>query len=241
MITIVTFKWTPFAGYRSQYGPEHVLALRDMVARHYPHPHRFVCVTDDASGLESVETVPLWPDYAHVQNPMGRHNPSCYRRLKLFDPAIESVLGTRMICLDLDTVIVDDVTPIFQRQEPFIIWGKADYPKQWYNGSIFALTAGARPQVWSMFNPRTSPRQAKMAGKAGSDQGWISFVLGPGEATFTAADGVYSYRCDIAPVNNLLPPNARIICFHGRKDPWHYDCRDIPWVREHYYGSRRSA
>lgn len=234
MITVCTFKWRPPAGYRSTFGPAAVLALRDMVARHYQAPHRFVCITDDATGLERVETIPLWPDHANVPSPHGRGNPSCYRRLKLFDPAIEELLGARIVSMDLDTVIVGDLAPIFNRSEDFVIWGQSDMATQWYNGSLFMLTAGSRPQVWTDFDPVTSPRLALAARKFGSDQGWISYKLGRHEATWGQKDGVYSYRVHIRPQGNVLPANARVVNFHGKVDPWSYTAQQVPWIRQHY-------
>lgn len=233
MLTVCTFRWKPPAGYRSSFGPDAVLRLRDMVARHYPHPHRFVCITDDQRSLKQVETLPLWDDLAGVPSPHGRGNPSCYRRLKLFDPAIETLLGPRFVSLDLDTVIVGDLSPIFHRTEDFIIWGETD-PRSFYNGSMLMMTAGARPQVWTDFNPRKSPMLTKRAGKFGSDQGWISYCLGPGEARWGRQDGVYSYRVHISPQGNVLPADARIVMFHGRVDPWSFRGQQIDWVRTHW-------
>lgn len=236
MLTFVTFKWKPQPRYRSQFGPEAVNALRRMVARHYPHEHRFVCVTDNHRGIGSdVEIVPLWDDHATVVNPNGRHNPSCYRRLKLFAPDAGETFGERIVCMDLDTVIVSDLTPLFAGGEDFKIWGQSDYPRsQWYNGSLWMLRTGALSQVWTEFDPRTSPRKAASSGAKGSDQGWLSYILGPKQPTWGMADGVYSYRVHIAPHGNVLPENAKFIAFHGKTDPWSYRVSHIPWIREHY-------
>lgn len=234
-LTVVCFKWRPpWPGtYRSTFTAEHVRTLRAMVARHYATPHRFVCVTDDAADLADVDTIPLWPDHATVPSPHGRGNPSCYRRLKLFDPTIGALLGPRFVAVDLDTVITGDLRPLWDRPDDFMIWGETD-PRSFYNGSMMMLSAGARPHVWTTFNPKTSPRAAHKAGRFGSDQGWISHVLGPGESMWGRKDGVYSYRVHICPAGGALPPNARIVFFHGRVDPWSYDAQQIPWVREHY-------
>lgn len=233
MITVICFKWKPHAMARATYGPETVLLLRAMVARWYPHPHRFVCVTDDPKGLENVEVVPLWRDFADVPSPHGGKNPSCYRRLKLFDPAIADLFGPRFIAVDLDCVITGDLTPIFDRPEPFVMYGDTN-PKTHYNGSLILMTAGARPKVFTTFDAKLSPRKHYQSGCFGSDQGWISYCLGPGERKFTKADGIYSYRNELRQ-SHRLPPGARIVVFHGDLKPWS-PCvqRDEPWLREHY-------
>lgn len=238
MISVVCWKWQPPAGYRSTFGPQTVNVLRRMVARHYPDPHRFICVTDDRDGLDpEVEVIPAWNDFASLPAPSGRRNPSCYRRLRAFAPDIAEAFGPRFVSLDLDMVIAGDLRPIWNRPEPFVIWGDTN-PRTFYNGSMFLMDAGARPQVWTSFHPLTSPQQATAAGHFGSDQGWISHCLGPKEATWTPADGVYSFRNHLngetAHPKTALPPNARVVVFHGAVDPWSPSAQRLQWVREHY-------
>lgn len=234
-MNVVCFKWTPPRAYRSQFAAEHVNTLYRMVRRHYAGLESFLCVTDCAEGLEpGVEAVPLWPDFATVPSPHGGHNPSCYRRLKLFDPAIASVLGRRFVSLDLDTVILRDLTPLWERPEDVVFWGDTN-PRTHYNGSMMLLTAGARPQVWTDFDPAVSPRTAMSVGCFGSDQGWISYRLGKGEARWTREDGVYSFRNDLATNMRRVPANARVIFFHGNQDPWSpYIQTNCPWVITHW-------
>lgn len=234
-LTFVCWKWPPTNGYRSTFGPETVNVLGKMIARNYPEPHRFCCVTSETRGLnKSVEVIKPWNDFAHVPSPSGGRNPSCYRRLRAFHPDIEAVFGPRFVSLDLDVVITADIRPLFDRPEDFMIWGDTN-PRTFYNGSIFMLKAGARPQVWTTFNPATSPRLARDAGHFGSDQGWISKCLGPNEAKWTTDDGVYSYRNHIRERGGTLPENARIVVFHGLGDPWSPEIYSrVPWVREAY-------
>ena len=235
MISVVCFKWRPRAGYRSSYAPDTVNVLRRMVARNYGKPHRFICVTDDGEGLDpEVEVVPLWDDYAEVPNPSFANGPSCFRRLKVFSRDIGAVLGERFVCMDLDTVVTGDLSPILDRTEDFIAWRNPS-PRWPLNGSMFMLNAGARPQVWETFDPKTSPAISHAAGCHGSDQGWMSYVLGRNEATWGPEDGIYSYNMDLRRLGNKLPKKAKMVMFHGRLDPWSPEARKCAtWLPEHY-------
>lgn len=233
-LTFVCWRWQPEPGYRSSYAPETVYALRDMIARHYAKPHRFVCVTDRPQDLTGVDTIPLWSECATLKSPFGRSYPSCYRRLKVFAPDAGQLFGERLVSIDLDVVIVGNLEPLFDRPEDFVIWGESDFPtKQKYCGSLWLLKTGSRPQVWTDFNERTSPQQAWHAGARGSDQAWLSYKL-PGEATWGRQDGIYSYRKHIGPHGGQLPKDARVVIFHGKTDPWDYRALQHPWVRQHY-------
>lgn len=234
--SVICWKWKPQSGYRSTYGPETVNALFRMVSRHYRHPHRQICVTDDPRGIDpAIEIVPMWMEYAHIPSPHGRKNPSCYRRLRAFAPDAADFFGARFVSLDLDTVIVDDLTPVWDRPEDFVIWGDTNpQPGSHYNGSMFLSTAGTRTQAWTAFDPATSPRLSLQAGCWGSDQGWLSYVLGGGEARWTTTDGVYSYRNHIKAGSRRLPVNARVVSFHGNVDPWSLEAQRLDWVRAHY-------
>lgn len=235
MLTIVCFKWAAPPGYRSTFTGRNVDVLRRMVRRHYPDPHRFVCVTDDPSGIteKDVEIFQLWPDHSNVRNPSGAKNPSCYRRLRIFAKNAGEWLGERFVCVDLDCVIVGDMRPVWNRTEPFVIW-KSSSPGNFYNGSMFMLDAGARSEVWRDFDPELSPRETKGARLYGSDQAWIAYRLGGGEATWSGADGVYSMRNEVGKGNQALPANAKIVFFHGRGDPWDADQQRIAWVAKNY-------
>lgn len=235
MLSVVCWKWTPKTNYRSKFAAEHVNTLASMVARHFHEPYEMVCVTDNWKGIDSsVRIVPLWRDFERIDSPHGGGNPSCYRRLKAFDSAMAHVLGKRFVSVDLDVVITGDVTPLWTRKEDFVIWG--DQLKGTpYNGSMWLMTAGARHRVYAEFDPETSPETTLRAKLLGSDQAWISHILGPGEATWTANDGVYAYRTHVRRNKYQLIDDARIVFFQGNIDPWsEFAKKYSPWVREHY-------
>lgn len=234
-MTVVCWKWTPAKNYRSEFSAERVNTLAKMVGRHYPHPHRIVCVTDDPVGIDpSIGIVKLWPDLGQLSNPHGTHQPSCYRRLKAFSADAVHWFGERFVSVDLDCVIVGDMSPLWNRTEEFIIWSGETDKRVWCNGSMWMMTAGARRIVWDTFNPKRSPNEAKRAGYFGSDQGWIAHCLGRKEAKWTIHDGVYSFRVHLKEGRKPLPKDARIVFFHGKLDPWHSYSQAIPWVQEHY-------
>lgn len=231
-LTVVTWLWTPSSSYRSSFSWAQVSVLASMVRRHYPRPHRFCCITNVPGAAVGVERIPDPAAFADIASPHGRRNPSCYRRLALFGP-FGATLGTRLVSLDLDVVITGDLRPLWDRPEDLVLL-KDTGKRGGYNGSMLLLTPGCRPQVWDRFDAMASPQQALLAGRFGSDQGWISYVLGDGEAVWTAADGVYSYRNELLP-SGSLPPDARMVVFHGANvDPWLPHMRRIEWIASAY-------
>ncbi len=238
MLSVICWKWKPRqANYRSKFGPEAVNTLRAMVARHYPNPHRFICVTDDPKGIASdIEILPLWTEFAHLRNPSGPNNPSCYRRLRAFAPEAATYFGERFVSLDLDVVITGDLRPVWDRPEDFVIFGDTSAQTP-YNGSMFLLTAGARPRVWTEFDPIRSPYLTQRARLFGSDQAWIRYCLGKHEAVWGPQDGIYSFRKHIQRTASDLPSDARVVVFHGAVDPWSQEAQKLAWVRQHYHGA----
>lgn len=240
--SVVCWRWKPAEWYRSQYPPSTVNTLRAMVARWYPKPVRFICVTDDPTGLDPrIEALPPWNDYADVKPPQGGKNPSCYRRLRAYHPEAAQWFGQRFAMLDLDTVITGDLLPLFDRPEDIVLAGDTN-PSTFYNGGLLLMTAGCRPQVWETFDPVKSPHKAKVAGHYGSDQGWISYCLGPHEAKFTKAHGVYSLRNDFVRQRRKdLPADCRLVMFHGNLDPWKKEAGLYPWVDRFYHDREEVA
>ena len=237
MIDVVCFKWKPaWVMYRSAYTGEHVNTLFDMVKRHYANPFRFSCVTDDPRGIDDrIRVLPLWDDHATLTSLHGIQNPSCYRRLRLFGRDARDLVGERFVWLDLDMVITGNLRPIFDRPEDLIMW-EGTASRNFYNGAMVMMTAGARPKVWEDFDPVKSPRAAQAAGFLGSDQAWINHCLGPGEARWTRADGCYSWRMHLRFNRGILPADSRIVNFAGSSgDPWQKPIqRSAPWIAEHY-------
>lgn len=244
MLTVCVFKWQGNGHGRKKFKAWHVNRMAAMFRRCLPLPHEFVCVTDDPAGLDStVRPVQLWSDHAEVPNPHGPREPACYRRLKLFSHHAADLIGERILAIDLDMVLTGDISPLVQRAEPVVLL-TTDQPNIPVNGSLVLLTPGAAGEVWSSFNPATSPTLARRSACHGSDQGWLAYHLLNGclkgvAGTWTPGPdecGIYFFGQHMRRQmrQGKLPPDARIVSFHGRGEPWGPTEQLLPWVEKHY-------
>jgi hypothetical protein len=240
MIHFVTWKWGQ-PGFKTTYTAQHVNVMAAMLARHCPMPHRTICVTDERSHI-AVETYPLWDDHSRLMNTSGKHLPSCYRRLKLFDEATQRALdipaGDRVCSIDIDGLIVDDITPLVGRPEPFLGWTvPGTKHAKVINGSMWMFTAGQQYQwMWDGFDPVRSPEESLKAGFFGSDQSYISSQLVYGQDTggWTSSDGVLSYPREVR-ANRRLPAHSRVVFFHGKRKPWDTHTRlESRWIDKYW-------
>jgi hypothetical protein len=205
-----------------------------MVERNYRNEHQVVCFTDDDRGIDRrVRVYPIRNLHSDLQNPLGPDYPSCYRRLVAFAPDFETYVGERFVSVDLDCVIVDDVTDLWDRQEDIVFWQSALRAPD-YNGSMWMVRTGSRPELYDEFDPKVTPGLTRAAGKLGSDQGWFSLRC-PGEAVWTQEDGVWAWKPQLRNRNWLLPRGTRIVFFPGAEQPWQEATQDrAAWVKQHY-------
>jgi len=227
-LKVVCFKWRRIAGgyqlpHVCDYGPDHVRILKAMVERHLRIPHDFICITDDTTGLDGIQTIPIWDKCLDLGG--------CYNRLYAFSQEMANVIGDRFVMIDLDCVIVKDITPLFEAPTDFKINGYYHPDRdQHYNGSMILMDAGARRRVWDTFDPVESPKILENLDYViGSDQAWIRHALGKGEERFSEAEGVYNF---LKLKHGSLPGDARMVFFAGKRDP--SQCKHIDWVRENW-------
>lgn len=235
-ITFVCWRWQPTPNYRSKFPPETISTLKSMLGRHYHGPHELICITDRPAEVpQGIRAIQLWDDFKNVPSPHGRGYPSCYKRLKLFSKLGAELIRTPRFCsIDLDVVVISDITSLFTHTLDFKMYGDTARGTP-YNGSLIYSRVGAHPELWSEFDPLVAPRLSLAKRYIGSDQGWIAVCLGPDKPKFTKKEGVYSFRNEVLPRGGALPPDARLVVFHGQPDPWekHTQVR-YPWVAKHY-------
>jgi hypothetical protein len=220
----VGWKWKQ-PGCRSAYDEHHVNVWASMLRRSFKGEARIICITDDPKGVQC-ETFPLWSDHATVPNPNGLDLPSCFRRLKIFSEpqtrAMGIAKGSKVVSMDLDVVLLGDVTDFFAHAtNEFMGWRRPGTPQHppGYNGSIFMFRTGTLDHVWDTFDPVRSPIKARRIKHYGSDQGWMSYCLSATAPGWGKLDGIYSFSSDICA--KPWPPNARIVMFNGKAKPWH--------------------
>ena len=129
-----------------------------------------------------------------------------------------------ILALDLDVVIVDDITALVDRPDPLVCW-RVGYAGV-YSGSILLMDAGVLDPLWRAFHadPDGYPRRA-WPGGVGSDQAMLNYFLSrPYQtirpAVWTEADGFVTFfgagyekleRLGVGPTNPNLRPGARIV------------------------------
>jgi hypothetical protein len=239
--TIVLWKWTQ-PGFKHLYTAEHVNIVGDMIRRNLNGLKAdIVCVTDDPKGIEPhVRTFELWNDHSALPNRSGINLPSCYRRLKLFDPMTQERMGiergSRIVSMDLDTIIAGNLQPLLAKPNHFVGWGvRGTHHLRVFNGSMFMFTAGENQQIWLKFDPRSTPDRCHKAGFMGSDQSWISynFARDPTCGTWAYPQAV-SYPKEVRK-RPVLSRGTVMVMFHGKFKPWHELTQtESPWVKQHW-------
>lgn len=241
MLHIVLWKWSqPNA--REVYTAHHINVMARMLHRNLAGVrYRVICVTDAPLGIEC-ENFPLWSDHDDLPNATKFDLPSCYRRLKLYDPATQRSLGImpgdRIMSIDVDAVITGPLKPMLEAVKPYRFMGWAlpgtHHPKV-FNGSLQIFTAGDLSFIWERFDPATSPQEALKAGYLGSDQSWLSMHLVKHEqCEGLGYPTVASYPAHIRKLG-ILQRDTRIIFFHGKRKPWHTaTMKESSWVARYW-------
>lgn len=110
-VLILTMKWGTL------YGAEDVNRLARQVRRHLARPHRFICFTDDATGLEpGIEPWPL----PELGLPPGSGD-TRWRKLALFRADLADAPGALALFLDLDLIVTGDLSPLFALPGEFLV------------------------------------------------------------------------------------------------------------------------
>lgn len=223
-LLVMCWFWRQEGG-RVEFTAQHVNIWAAMLRRHCTLDIEIACVTNMPKGIDpSIRIIkpPGFHDDLKTSRWRGGR-PSCYRRLAMFSPNAAEIFGAdRFVSMDLDCVIGGNIDSIFNRNEDFVICGPSQAGARWiYNGSMMMMDAGVRPGVYNDFTPEGA--EAASLRFVGSDQAWIAYALGNGEAIWTADHGVVRWNGD---------RSGPLMFFPGNIKPW--NCIAHPFVGEHY-------
>ncbi len=228
----------------TKYGPEYVNRLYGMVARHLKGPFRFVCLTDDSRDVRpEVECFPL----PELEQQASKRDGG-WRKLNSYRKDLYGLQGQALF-LDLDVVIVDDITPFFEQPGEFLII--KDWKRPWRvtgNSSVYRFTLGAHADMLDYF----VAHQSEVRRKHRNEQEFLSHYLhAQGKLKYWDKRwcASYKYHCiPNFPLNYFRPPHipagARILIFHGVMNPpdalegrsngnWRH-AQPAPWIAEHW-------
>ena len=227
-----------------KYGPEYVDRLYGMVRRHLRGDFRFVCLTDRSAGVRAeVECLPI-PDLALPEGIPERG----WKKLTTFEADLHGLQGTALF-LDLDVVIVDDITPFFEQPGEFLIIH--DWKRPWRvtgNSSVYRFELGAHADVLAHFRAHADAVRARFR----NEQAFLSDALHrQGRLAYWPAEWCASWKYHCIPrwpLNYLrspsIPAGARILIFHGVINPpdalegrsthaWRR-ALPAPWIADHW-------
>jgi hypothetical protein len=228
----------------TKYGPEYVNRLYGMVRRHLTGEFRFVCLTDDASGVRAeVQCLAIPP----LQLPPGTPERG-WTKLTVFGADLHGLQGIALL-LDLDIVIVDSIDPFFELPGDFLIIH--DWKRPWRitgNSSVVRFCIGAHAEVLAEF--RATQEQVRK--RLRNEQAFLSEVMQrKGQLQYWPQDWCRSYKYHCIPRwpsnywrTPVLPQGTRIVIFHGEVNPpdalagrrnrFGRFVRPAPWIAAHW-------
>ncbi len=232
----------------NRYGPEYANRLYCAVQRNMEHDFRFLCFTDDETGLISqMEVHPLPP----INLPKNVAN-TPWRKLSLWQTPLADITTGDVLVLDLDLVITGSLSPFFDYHpgEYCVIENWTQKGRSIGNTSVFRIPVGRFKTIFDQFNaaPNTVLDNFRI------EQQYISANI-PSQK-FWPQEWCLSFKHSLLPrfpMNWIqtapLPSSAKIIAFTGHPDPdeardglwpapWykrHYkSLRPVPWIKEHW-------
>ena len=206
-----------------KYGAEYVNRLYAMARRHTTGPLRFVCLTDDTTGLRAeIDAFPL-PELgcAQPERSMGK-----WRKLVMWGGNIPALTGLEgpVLFVDLDTVIVRNIDSYFTHGDPDRVYLARNWSKPFHRlgqTSVFRYPVGRNPQILENF--RANPQG--IADRVRFEQHYITESV-PGGIQFWPESWTRHFRLHCLPAFPLryfmparLPAKAKIVTFAGGPNP----------------------
>jgi len=211
MQTVLCLKW------EDRYGPEYVNRLYSMVARNTKRPLRFVCFTDDRTGIRPEVELHDMPPF-DLPEAMRRHP---FRRMFIFQEKLADLTGP-VLHLDLDLLVSGSIDELFDFR-PDSDFCVAENWTQLGQGignmSVFRFKVGSLTHIWETF--RADPMQQMRIHR--NSQTFVCRNLR--HVDFFPPEWCLSFKHSILPrwplnlfLTPQLPRDARTIAFTGKPD-----------------------
>ena len=254
-VNVLTLKWGTL------YSAEYVNRIYRGVRAHLHRPFRFVCVTDDSTGLAEgidAQPLPVRPPELKKTYTYADVWPNIYIKLCVFRPGFANLSGPTLF-LDIDQIITGDMDCFFDYRpgEFCIIHNWVPLRKRLFrkvpfcgNSSVFRFDAGEK----SAYIYETFLREIDIAmddRRFTTEQAYMTHAVGFDKVNFWPENFVRSFKRTCTwpwPLNLFLMPRLKrgthILCFHGFPTPQqaiegfrgskHIDGWTLPspWVKE---------
>jgi len=204
----------------TKFGPEYVNRLYSMVRRNLSINYRFVCFTDDSTGLrDEIEVFHLLNNIPIDPNAPERG----WRKLSVFAKDLYGLEG-RALFLDLDIVIRDNIDELFYFPGEFLIVKDWDFPKDIIgNSSVFRFEIGQHDFIIDEF----IRNRQDIVSKYRNEQAYLSYAMyDAGILKYWPSDWCVSFKrhclqpwplCYLK--EPIDPATSKIIVFHGKPNP----------------------
>ena len=237
-VNVLCMKWGDY------YTADYVNRLYAGVRRNLRLPFRFVCVTDDASGLRpEVEAVPFPEDPKVPGTYAPRPWPNIFAKLAVFKDGFANLQGPTLF-LDIDILVTGPLERFFfyRPGEFCIVHNWVESRKALFrkvpdigNSSCFRFDAGKSNGVWETFLREKELPDQKDRFRLGSQKFQTYAMMKTGKVNWWPSDWVCSFKRQLVPLfplNKIFAPwrpprKASIVAFHGQPD--------LPQALEGYY------
>ncbi len=196
------------------------------------HALRFLCMTEDASGIDAgVEILPLpeEPFASRMERAMATApKRGRLKKISLFRPGLVPGHDGPLLVFDLDVAITGPVADLWtfapgklcMRRE----WRSSSRAPSLGHGSVERIDPQRHAYLYRLM--AEAPEEAVALG-GGAEQTYTSASAHrAGDLAFFPDAWIASFKYDCRPMRpfNLIlppkrPPEARVVCFHGRPKP----------------------